>query len=146
MAKKKTQTQTDGIPAGTLRQDLLESLAEIRQRLAEKQAKEKREAATGFSQNYEGMLRFTRLCIEKFPKYKKSKGIHAVVSGFNEHFRRVFNADPIEFIRTAVERGDLEMRMVRRGPMIYLPGDAPTLQDVRPIVNEILSELGLNAE
>ena len=59
--------------------------------------------------------------LRKFPY----KGIHAVFSGFNSAFREYFGEEPKETIDSMVSKGQIESRMVRGGPMLYLPGEKP---------------------
>jgi hypothetical protein len=53
------------------------------------------------------------------------KGIHSVYSGFNEAFREYFNDDPIKWTTQLASEGIIETQPVRRGVMLYLPGEAP---------------------
>ena len=53
------------------------------------------------------------------------KGIHAVFSGFNSAFREYFGEEPRDTIDYMVSEGKIEARMVRGGPMLYLPGEKP---------------------
>jgi len=57
----------------------------------------------------------------------KSKGIHSVYSGFNEAFKRYFDGlDPVQATTALAADGKIEIRPVRGGVMLYLPGEAPT--------------------
>lgn len=53
------------------------------------------------------------------------KGIHAVYSGFNEAFRNYFKEDARDTVDKMIAEGKIESRMVRGGPMLYLPGEKP---------------------
>lgn len=56
----------------------------------------------------------------------KSKGIHSVYSGFNDAFKRYFpDLDPVATTTRLAQEGRIELRPVRGGVMLYLPGDAP---------------------
>lgn len=50
---------------------------------------------------------------------KKYKGIHVVYSGFNEAFRKYFDADPIESVKKLEEKGVVVTRPVKGGVMLY---------------------------
>lgn len=67
------------------------------------------------------------------------KGIHSVYSGFNEAFRSYFNDDPIKWTNQLAAEGVIETRPVRRGIMLYLPGEAPA----RSTGKEVLKKMGL---
>lgn len=58
------------------------------------------------------------------PKY--GKGIHVVITGFNKAFEKYFGFKSREYLDKLVEKGVIELRMRRGGPMIYKPGDAPS--------------------
>ena len=60
---------------------------------------------------------------------KRSKGIHVVYSGFNGALRKQYGWDKtqaIEAMNALVETGEIVLIPRRGGPMIYLPGDAPS--------------------
>lgn len=58
------------------------------------------------------------------------KGIHTVYSGFNEAFKRYYSgADPVEATNRLAEEGSIQLRPVKRGVMLYLPGEAPSTAD-----------------
>lgn len=58
------------------------------------------------------------------------KGIHTVFSGYNAAFKDYFDgADPIKATNRLVEEGEIAMRFVKKGVMIYLPDDAPEQGD-----------------
>jgi hypothetical protein len=53
-------------------------------------------------------------------------GIHSVYSGFNEAFRLYFEGEnPVEITSRMAEEGKLVIRPVKRGVMLYLPGEEP---------------------
>lgn len=72
--------------------------------------------------NYE---EFLKIAILKLRNISKSRGIHSVFSGFNEAFREYFGEDPIKVTQELASNGKIEIRPVKGGVMIYLPGDAP---------------------
>lgn len=53
------------------------------------------------------------------------KGIHAVYSGLNSAFRGYFNENARATVDKMIAEGQIESRMVRGGPMLYLPGEKP---------------------
>jgi len=57
------------------------------------------------------------------------KGIHTVFSGFNTSFRKYFGVDSRETVDKMVEEGQVETRLVRGGPMLYLAGEKPKGED-----------------
>ena len=70
------------------------------------------------------------------------KGIHTVYSGFNSAFKRYFdNADPIEATNKMAAEGNIVIRPVKGGVMLYLPEDAPAAKDVG---DEALKKMGLD--
>lgn len=84
-------------------------------------------------------LEFTTRAIFKLRDISKSKGIHVVYSGFNKAFRDYFNEDPIQVIDQLVEKGFIEKRIRRGGPMIFLKGEAPgTDNDTDDVLDTIL--------
>jgi len=72
--------------------------------------------------NYED---FFKNAILKLRDLSKSRGIHSVFSGFNQAFREYFEEDPVKITQELVEQGKIKIRPVKRGVMIYLPGEAP---------------------
>ena len=68
---------------------------------------------------------FVRVAILRLRDLSKSRGIHAVYSGFNNAFREYFNQEPVEFVRGLAKQGKVEIAPRRGGVMIYLPGEAP---------------------
>lgn len=75
----------------------------------------------------EGLTReeFTRRAILRLRNLARSRGIHAVYSGFNNAFRKYFNDDPVEFLQGLAKQGKVEIVPRRGGVMVYLPGEAP---------------------
>lgn len=68
---------------------------------------------------------FVRLAIEKL-RTGTFKGIHSVYSGFNEAFRIYYEGeDPIKVTTEFAAGGEILLRPVRNGVMLYLPGEAP---------------------
>jgi len=72
--------------------------------------------------NYE---EFFKMAILKLRNISKSRGIHSVFSGFNQAFREYFGEDPIKVTQELASEGKIEIRPVKKGVMIYLPGEAP---------------------
>jgi hypothetical protein len=68
---------------------------------------------------------FFKVAIVKLRNPSKSQGIHSVFSGFNEAFRKYFGDDPIKVTQELAGKGKIEIRPVKKGVMIYLPGEAP---------------------
>jgi hypothetical protein len=68
---------------------------------------------------------FVRIAILRLRDLSKSRGIHAVYSGFNSAFREYFGQDPVELVRDLARQGKLEIAPRKGGVMIYLPGEAP---------------------
>lgn len=68
---------------------------------------------------------FYKMAILKLRDTSKSRGIHSVFSGFNEAFREYFGEDPIKVTQELARKGTIEIRPVKRGVMIYLPGETP---------------------
>ena len=68
---------------------------------------------------------FFKIAILKLRDISKSRGIHSVFSGFNQAFREYFGEDPIKITQELASKGKIEIRPVRGGVMIYLPGEAP---------------------
>jgi hypothetical protein len=68
---------------------------------------------------------FFKMAILKLRNISKSHGIHSVFSGFNQAFRAYFGEDPVKVTQELANNGKIEIRPVKRGVMIYLPGEAP---------------------
>ncbi len=68
------------------------------------------------------------------------KGIHTVFSGFNTAFREYFEKDPIEVTSRMAKEGKILIRPAKRGVMLYLPEDNPTLPKTEEIIKKILSQ------
>jgi hypothetical protein len=65
-------------------------------------------------------LAIVRLRTESF------RGIHSVYSGFNEAFKLYFEGEnPIPVTTRLAEEGRIALRPVKRGVMLYLPGEEP---------------------
>lgn len=55
-----------------------------------------------------------------------TRGIHSVISGFNDAFRRRFPAlDLVSTMRELAAQGVIVTAPAKRGAMLYLPGEAP---------------------
>lgn len=74
----------------------------------------------------------------------KSLGIHTVWSGFNNAFRKHFNQDPITVAKQLDDQGIIEIRLVKGGARIYLPGEAPALRENKDA--EVLAKILQNPE
>ncbi|MEK7120905.1 MAG: hypothetical protein AAB840_02335 [Patescibacteria group bacterium] len=70
----------------------------------------------------------------------KSKGIHAVFSGFNGAFREYFGEDPVEAVKALDVAGKIVCIPCKRGAMLYLPEEAPTK---KLSFNEALAKMGI---
>ena len=68
---------------------------------------------------------FTLQAIKTLRK-RPYKGIHAVFSGFNVAFKEYFGKDARDTVDRLIAEKKIESRMVRGGPMLYLPGEMPT--------------------
>lgn len=68
---------------------------------------------------------FFKKAILKLRNLAKSQGIHSVYSGFNDAFRQYYSDDPIKITQQLAQEGKIEIRPVKGGVMIYLPGEAP---------------------
>ena len=74
------------------------------------------------------MEQFCTQAVKNLRNLEKSKGIHAVYSGFNGAFREYFGLDKaqgIEAVNKLVSTGKLHSIPRRGGPMLYLPGEKP---------------------
>ena len=56
---------------------------------------------------------------------REAKGIHSVISGFNDAFRLQFDKCPIKATQALAEKGIIEMHPVNKGAMLYLKGEMP---------------------
>ncbi len=68
---------------------------------------------------------FFKMAVLRLRDKSKSLGIHSVFSGFNQAFREYFGEDPVQVTQEFASAGKIEIRPVKRGVMIYLPGEAP---------------------
>lgn len=78
--------------------------------------------------------------IQAIRKLRKEpfRGIHSVYSGFNEAFRRYFNANPIEATHRLAREGKIETRPFKGGVMLFLPGEAPQRPSVEEVIRTIV--------
>jgi len=76
---------------------------------------------------------FVLQAIKKLRK-EPFRGIHSVYSGFNEAFRKYFEANPVEVTSRLAGEGKIETRPFKGGVMLFLPGEAPK----RPSADEII--------
>jgi len=91
---------------------------------------------------------FVQISILRLRDLSKSKGIHAVYSGFNNAFREYFGQDPVEFVRDLAKQGKVEIAPRRGGVMIYLPGEAPKSASTlgREALSKILQDKKASSE
>jgi hypothetical protein len=73
---------------------------------------------------------FFERAIKKLRDPTKSKGIHSVFTGFNQAFRDYYGEDPVEVTQMLFRDGKIGLRPVKRGVMLYLPGEGPMNDDV----------------
>jgi hypothetical protein len=71
---------------------------------------------------------FFRQAILNLRDLSKSRGIHCVFSDFNNAFRKYYGEDPVKIAQQLASEGKIEIRPVRRGVMIYLPGEGPKVR------------------
>ncbi len=69
------------------------------------------------------------------------KGIHSVYSGFNEAFKKYFGQDPVQATNRLAEQKKIEIRPIKGGVLLYLPGEAPA----QSRGDEALKKMGLKA-
>jgi hypothetical protein len=81
---------------------------------------------------------FVIRAIEKLRK-PPYKGIHTVYSGFNQAFRKYFDADPIAVTSKMAQDGKIVIRPVKGGVMLYLPEETPERPDPDKVLKDILS-------
>jgi len=57
--------------------------------------------------------------------YPASKGVHAVISGFNQDVKDYYgqDTDVVKLTNMLVQQGVIVMQMARKGPMFFLPED-----------------------
>jgi len=67
------------------------------------------------------------------------RGIHTVYSGFNQAFRKYFDADPIGVTSRMAQEGKIAIRPVKGGVMLYLPEETPDRPDPENVLKDILS-------
>lgn len=70
------------------------------------------------------------------------KGIHSVYSGFNEAFKKYFGQDPVQATNRLAEEKKIEIRPIKGGVLLYLPGEAPA----QSRGDEALKKMGLPVE
>jgi len=58
------------------------------------------------------------------------KGIHVRYSGFNQAFKEYFEVEARNTVDALIADGTIQSRMVKGGPMLYLPGEMPERPDV----------------
>jgi len=86
--------------------------------------------------NYE---EFFKIAVLKLRETSKSFGIHSVFTGFNQAFREYFGEDPIKVTQELASKGKIEIRPVKGGVMIYLPGEGP--KQVKDLGKKALSKM-----
>lgn len=87
---------------------------------------------------------FFKKAILKLRDTAKSRGIHSVFSGSSQAFRDYFGEDPVAITQRLAETGEIQIRPVKRGVMIYLPGEAPQSRSElgKQALSRILGEPG----
>ena len=80
--------------------------------------------------------------IKKLRDTKKSMGIHVRFSGFNQAFKTYFSEDARATTDQMKAEGKLIVQPRRGGPMIYLPGEAPQMENTG---ESALAKMGLEA-
>lgn len=70
------------------------------------------------------------------------KGIHSVYSGFNEAFKKYFGQDPVQATNRLAEEKKIEIRPIKGGVLLYLPGEAPS----QTRGDEALRKMGLGVD
>jgi hypothetical protein len=70
------------------------------------------------------------------------KGIHSVYSGFNEAFKKYFAQDPVQATNKLAEEKKIEIRPIKGGVLLYLPGEAPS----QSRGDEALRKMGLHPD
>lgn len=70
----------------------------------------------------------------KRPPYR---GIHSVYSGFNQAFRKYFDANPVDVTNRLASEGKIRTRPVKGGVMLYLPEDIGN--ETQSVLEKILS-------
>lgn len=83
---------------------------------------------------------FVIACI-KAGRNGKSKGIHTVYSGFNDAFRKYYEADPVEATQKLAEEGKILMHRTKGGAMVYLPGEGPKVSRSNKAADELLAAI-----
>lgn len=86
--------------------------------------------------NYE---EFFKIAVLKLRDTSKSLGIHSVFTGFNQAFREYFGEDPIKVTQELASKGKIEIRPIKGGVMIYLPGEGP--KQVKDLGKKALSKM-----
>ncbi len=78
--------------------------------------------------------------IQAIKKLRKEpfRGIHSVYSGFNEAFRRYFGTNPVEATSRLAAEKKVEIRPIKGGAMIFLPGEAPKRPSIEEVIQLIL--------
>jgi|SRR3972149_7136762 len=88
--------------------------------------------------NYE---EFFKIAILRLRTISKSRGIHSVFSGFNQAFREYYGEDPVKVTQELASMAKIEIRPVKGGVMLYLPGEAPKrAESGKTVLSKILSE------
>jgi len=94
----------------------------------------------------EGKLTEEAFVVQAIKKLRKEpfRGIHSVYSGFNEAFRKYFNANPVEATSRLAAEGKIETRPFKGGAMIFLPGEAPKRPSTEEVIQLILGQENRN--
>ncbi|MGQ9801310.1 MAG: hypothetical protein ACUVRL_06580 [Candidatus Saccharicenans sp.] len=83
---------------------------------------------------------FVHLAIKSL-RLGEFKGIHSVYSGFNEAFKKYFGQDPVQATNRLAEEKKIEIRPIKGGVLLYLPGESPS----QSRGDEALNKMGLSA-
>jgi len=82
---------------------------------------------------------FIEKAIKNLRDLTQSKGIHTVFSGFNDAFRAYYGEDPVEITQRLVREGKFDSKFVKRGVMLYLPGEGPKNR-TKDVLDDILGK------
>jgi hypothetical protein len=90
----------------------------------------------------EGKLTEEEFVVQAIKKLRKEpfRGIHSVYSGFNEAFRKYFETNPVEATSRLAAGGKIEIRPVKGGVMLFLPGEAPKRPSIEEVIQLILGQ------
>ena len=86
------------------------------------------------SRRKNGVLSEKDFVLQAIRKLRKPpyKGIHSVFSGFNDAFRKYYDADPVAATNRLAEEGVIVVVPSRRGVTLYDAKDIPSVVRARP--------------